>query len=434
MIIKNIIRALLAEESVFLNNLGVFRCTRQEATIKENRITPPRIVILFEEDNDANGFAFVTRLSQWEQISFIDANGKTNQWIEELISAIEHNQSITYNNFGTFSRGKKGEILFESSYIPELNLEYEGMNPLVINPNGILTEEVTESEPYREEETHTEETGQETAFVAPIPEIEEPAAEEAVPEVAETATEPTADVEPETQETVTATEETTFVAPIPEIEGPEEVPEEQEIDEDEEEVEEPVISPKKKGKRRWDTLLFIIIILASIGILVALFDDELISLYHKLSKKQKADTELPISETEESATDETDEYTEIYEDEYLESEVGEYTDVTEPSVEETIPEEPVVQEVEQTPQPTTTNGAIPIIEFEKGKFYVIAGSFVKQSDVEQHIKNKQLQRYGVSIVKQSGNNRLRVCIGIFESEDEAINFAANIDKNYWVLK
>lgn len=395
MIIKNIIRALLAEESVFLNNLGVFRCTRQEATIKENRITPPRIVILFEEDNDANGFAFVTRLSQWEQISFIDANGKTNQWIEELISAIEHNQSITYNNFGTFSRGKKGEILFESSYIPELNLEYEGMNPLVINPNGIPTEEVTESEPYREEETHTEETGQETA---------------------------------------PAIEETAFVAPIPEIEEPEEVPEEQEIDEDEEEVEEPVISPKKKGKRRWDTLLFIIIILASIGILVALFDDELISLYHKLSKKQKADTELPISETEESATDETDEYAEIYEDEYLESEVGEYTDVTEPSVEETIPEEPVVQEVEQTPQPTTTNEAIPIIEFEKGKFYVIAGSFVKQSDVEQHIKNKQLQRYDVSIVKQSGNNRLRICIGIFESEDEAIKFAANIDKNYWVLK
>jgi cell division protein FtsN len=164
--------------------------------------------------------------------------------------------------------------------------------------------------------------------------------------------------------------------------------------------------------------------LASIGVLAALFDDELVHLYQKIIDKKETNTEL----TTPSDTTDNEEISslETTSNEELEEEVEE---VIEPTTEETI-----VQEVKSNSNPTTTNGNIPIIDFESGKFYVIAGSFIKQSDAELHIKQKSLQRYNAKIVKQNGNNRLRVCIGIFDTENEAINFAAKIDKNYWVLK
>lgn len=439
MIIKNIIRALQTEESVYLSSLGIFRCVRKEASINDNKITPPQVIIQFQEDKEANGFAFATKLSQWEQITIVDAYEMCNRWIDELKAAINNNQSITYDNFGTFRRGKKEEIIFESSYIQELNFEFEGMNPLVITPTGIISEETTEV--VEDQETPQAETTPPQVILEPevletLPTendsnapIEEKDRQEG--EIAEV------EAEPESAETMPLETSTTIETENqlenndcqPEIEESktEEVPESedtQEIEEEEEEEDDDDDDNKGKRKRRWEVWLFILIILASIGVLAALFDDELVHLYQKIIDKKETNTEL----TTPSDTTDNEEIPslETTSNEELEEEVEE---VIEPTTEETI-----VQEVKSNSKPTATNENIPIIEFESGKFYVIAGSFIKQSDAELHIKQKSLQRYNAKIVKQNGNNRLRVCIGIFDTENEAINFAAKIDKNYWVLK
>lgn len=443
MIIKNIIRALQTEESVYLSSLGIFRCVRKEASINDNKITPPQVIIQFQEDKEANGFAFATKLSQWEQITIVDAYEMCNRWIDELKAAINNNQSITYDNFGTFRRGKKEEIIFESSYIQELNLEFEGMNPLVITPTGIISEETTEV--VEDQETPQAETTPPQVILepevletlptendsnAPIEEKDRQEGEiaevEAEPESAETMPLETSttietenqlennDCQPEIEES--KTEE------VPESEDTQEIEEEEEEEDDDDDDDDD--DNKGKRKRRWEVWLFIFIILASIGVLAALFDDELVHLYQKIIDKKETNTEL----TTPSDTTDNEEISslETTSNEELEEEVEE---VIEPTTEETI-----VQEVKSNSNPTTTNGNIPIIDFESGKFYVIAGSFIKQSDAELHIKQKSLQRYNAKIVKQNGNNRLRVCIGIFDTENEAINFAAKIDKNYWVLK
>ena len=455
MIIKNIIRALQTEETVYLSSLGIFRCVRMEAAISDNKITPPQVIIQFQEDKDANGFAFATKLSQWEQITIVDAYEMSNRWIDELKAAINNNQSVTYNNFGTFRRGKKEEIIFESAYIQELNIDFEGMNPLVITPTGIILEEITEV-------VENQETPQ--AGTTPPQVIPEPEEVETLPTDSET-TEPMKDeyrqevenVEVETEpksaetmplETSTTTEtenqpENNDCQPEteePEIEEPEieesETEESQERDDtheiEEEEEEEEEEEDKGKRKRRWEIWLFIFIILASIGVLAALFDDELIYLYQKIIDKRKTNTEL----TTPSDVTDNDEIPNLKTtpNEEVDEEADTVDEAIESTTEEVIPEETIAQEVKPAPKPTATNENIPIIEFESGKFYVIAGSFVKQSDAELHIKQKSLQRYNAKIVKQNGNNRLRVCIGIFDTENEAINFAAKIDKNYWVLK
>lgn len=442
MIIKNIIRALQTEETVYLSSLGIFRCVRMEAAISDNKITPPQVIIQFQEDKDANGFAFATKLSQWEQITIVDAYEMSNRWIDELKAAINNNQSVTYNNFGTFRRGKKEEIIFESAYIQELNIDFEGMNPLVITPTGIISEEITEV-------VENQETPQ--AGTTPPQVIPEPEEVETLPTDSET-TEPMKDeyrqevenveveTEPESAETMPLETSTTIETEKqpenndcqPETEESEteesqERDDTQEIEEEEEEEED-----KGKRKRRWEIWLFIFIILASIGVLAALFDDELIYLYQKIIDKRKTNTEL----TTPSDVTDNDEIPNLKTtpNEEVDEEADTVDEAFESTTEEVIPEETIAQEVKPAPKPTATNENIPIIEFESGKFYVIAGSFVKQSDAELHIKHKSLQRYNVKIVKQNGNNRLRVCIGIFDTENEAINFAAKIDKNYWVLK
>lgn len=438
MIIKNIIRALQTEESVYLSSLGIFRCVRKEASINDNKITPPQVIIQFQEDKEANGFAFATKLSQWEQITIVDAYEMCNRWIDELKAAINNNQSITYDNFGTFRRGKKEEIIFESSYIQELNLEFEGMNPLVITPTGIISEETTEV--VEDQETPQAETTPPQVILEPevletLPTendsnapIEEKDRQEG--EIAEVEAEPES-AEPMPLETSTTIEtenqlENNDCQPEIEESKTEEVPESEDTQEIEEE-EEDDDDNKGKRKRRWEVWLFILIILASIGVLATLFDDELVHLYQKIIDKKETNTEL----TTPSDTTDNEEIPslETTSNEELEEEVEEVEEVIEPTMEETI-----VQEVKPAPKPTTTYENIPIIEFESGRFYVIAGSFIKQSDAELHIKQKSLQRYNAKIVKQNGNNRLRVCIGIFDTENEAINFAAKIDKNYWVLK
>lgn len=444
MIIKNIIRALQTEESVYLSSLGIFRCVRKEASINDNKITPPQVIIQFQEDKEANGFAFATKLSQWEQITIVDAYEMCNRWIDELKAAINNNQSITYDNFGTFRRGKKEEIIFESSYIQELNLEFEGMNPLVITPTGIISEETTEV--VEDQETPQAETTPPQVILEPevletlptendsnapieekdrqegeIAEVEAPESAETMPLETSTTIETenqleNNDCQPEIEES--KTEE------VPESEDTQEIEEE---DEDKDDDDDDDDDNKGKRKRRWEVWLFIFIILASIGVLAALFDDELVHLYQKIIDKKETNTEL----TTPSDTTDNEEISnlETTSNEELEEEVEEVEEVIEPTTEETI-----VQEVKSNSNPTATNGNIPIIDFESGKFYVIAGSFIKQSDAELHIKQKSLQRYNAKIVKQNGNNRLRVCIGIFDTENEAINFAAKIDKNYWVLK
>lgn len=436
MIIKNIIRALQTEETVYLSSLGIFRCVRIEAAISDNKITPPQVIIQFQEDKDANGFAFATKLSQWEQITIVDAYEMSNRWIDELKAAINNNQSVTYNNFGTFRRGKKEEIIFESAYIQELNIDFEGMNPLVITPTGIISEEITEV-------VENQETPQ--AGTTPPQVIPEPEEVETLPTDSET-TEPMKDeyrqeienveveTEPESAEMPLETSTTieTEKQPEnndcqPETEESQERDDTQEIEEEEEEEED-----KGKRKRRWEIWLFIFIILASIGVLAALFDDELIYLYQKIIDKRKTNTEL----TTPSDVTDNDEIPNLKTtpNEEVDKEADTVDEAIESTTEEVIPEETIAQEVQPAPKPTATNENIPIIEFESGKFYVIAGSFVKQSDAELHIKQRSLQRYNAKIVKQNGNNRLRVCIGIFDTENEAINFAAKIDKNYWVLK
>ena len=74
------------------------------------------------------------------------------------------------------------------------------------------------------------------------------------------------------------------------------------------------------------------------------------------------------------------------------------------------------------------------LSYQKGKYYVIAGSFTNEKDALRHIKEKKLEKYPTKLIVHPDSPRVRVCIGVFDNKEDAENFAAQIDKNYWVLK
>lgn len=118
------------------------------------------------------------------------------------------------------------------------------------------------------------------------------------------------------------------------------------------------------------------------------------------------------------------------------------------TIEVTIPkEEPVEAVVEEVPEeePTpaaytpetvkkTADGKYPYIQFETGHYYVIVGSLPTEGDAERHIRNRSLNQYDPKLVLQKGVGNIRVCVGIFDSEEEAENFGKGTGLKYWVLK
>ena len=102
-------------------------------------------------------------------------------------------------------------------------------------------------------------------------------------------------------------------------------------------------------------------------------------------------------------------------------------------------EKPEPESAESLPAPPaafkqTADGKYDYIRFEPGRYYAIAGSFPAESDVLRHIRQKHLDQYSPKIVVQDGVKNLRVCIGVFDNEEEAETFAKGVNDSYWVLK
>ncbi len=190
----------------------------------------------------------------------------------------------------------------------------------------------------------------------------------------------------------------------------ERVKEEEEDDDDFEEEE--IKTPKKRRSLWW---LFVLIIFIALGVIGYLFRSQFADLYQQVISKFSKQTEQEVV-TESSTEDET--------------------------IEAPVDEE-IEQVVEETPEPvvyepkvlkTTADGKYQYIAFETGHYYVIAGSLPNETDAEMHIRQRNLSQYSPTLVLQDGVSNIRVCIGIYDTEEEAEQFAKSINSKYWVLK
>ncbi|HPE40640.1 MAG TPA: SPOR domain-containing protein [Bacteroidales bacterium] len=379
MIIKNIIRFLEHEEELMINGLGCFSKKTVASKVDGDIITPPKVTLHFESNENGNGFPFVDKISKWESIRLLDADEAINKWVAELKTAVQNNKSVSFDNFGAFSLNPQGKMVFESDMIKELNGAFYGMNPVPIVKSDRIT-------------------------IEPKPE-EQPV-----------------DVIPPEPETIQVQDEMIQEQPETNQEQPETNQEQPE--------EEIIITPKRKS--RWlERFLFMIIILGSLALVGYLFRKEITGFVQKTFQKKEEvkldaqEPQIPLSTTNEiiPVTDD------------LSTDVS--TDQTPVPVQPAQVEPPVVPSAKPVSNNTpivnpVQTGDYRSVSIESGKFYVIAGSFVKKEDAIQHIKDKKLDRYNPILVV--GQSRVRVCIGTFNTESEATAFAEKIDKTYWILK
>ena len=408
--IQYIIKALLKNDSIFINDLGTFTKTYQSARFDGDTMLPPQyVVILTVKDDQPDSTEFINLVCREKQCRITEASTEINRWVEELKTAIENNKEVEFDNFGTFSLSNKGGITFVCDHIEELNREFEGMGIVKLGEevqevkevngvNGVNgVQEVNEEEERRlqEEAEQRLREAEEQERIAKEAE-EKRLQEEAEQRLREAEEQERLAKEAEDTEKVNKEEEKEVM--------------EEEDDDDDEKDDENDKSPKKHRSWWW---LFVLLILIALGVSGYLFRQQLTDAFNKIKEKATAPKEAVVTEEPVTVAEDTATYEE----------------------ETTVAEDTVVEPEVYTPEVVrnTASGNYPVIRYEPGHFYVIAGSLPNEQDAVRHIKQRNLDQYEPKIVMQPGAN-LRVCIGIFDTEEEAETFAKNINPKYWVLK
>lgn len=293
-----------------------------------------------------------------------EATTQIDQWVTQLKTALDHNKSVSFENFGTFAKNEHGVISFVCDRIAELNVEYEGMEPVTLDNQKVKAEE--------EEETEKE-------------------------------------VTVETEKTL--------------AEDSESVDKSTNDEEDEAAVEDETEEPERK-KRPWLVILIIVLIAALLAAAAYYFREQLTELYQQYFGKENTD-QLTVEPQEETpATVVLD--TTLTDSLNVEADsLNAITDAE--NIEETAVSEQTI--VNQLP-----GGEKFFIDYEKGKYYVIVGSFRSEKEVREHIKSRKLEQYNPKIVLQPNSKNMRICIAIFDNEQAADSFGRSTGLNYWVLK
>ncbi|MBO7493836.1 MAG: hypothetical protein J6T87_06820, partial [Bacteroidales bacterium] len=166
-----LLKTLLQDQYVFVERLGAFRIQLRHAAVEKNIIRPPYNEVVFSQnDSEENNFALANQISREKKCLFTEANEQIMKWVDELLAALQHNKSVTYEDFGTFMLDKKGNITFESAIIPQLNSPFEGMEPIDIKSVGVVAAE--DEEPMAVVETEKEPESEPVVEPEPVAEPE----------------------------------------------------------------------------------------------------------------------------------------------------------------------------------------------------------------------------------------------------------------------
>ncbi|MBO7647593.1 MAG: SPOR domain-containing protein [Bacteroidales bacterium] len=438
--IHYITKGLQENDSIYVNDLGTFTKHYVSARIDGDTLLPPHYEVSLDTNIDHEEIIFTNLVCRERQCMLTQANAEILQWVDELKQALSNNKSVTFEGFGTFSL-VKGDIHFESETIEGLNLEFEGMKALSLIPGAVppmeeddyTPEPVEEPAPVVEPEPEpvVEPTPVTIPVAAPMEELEEEPVSIAEPEPVEEP-EPViqyshvADEEPKTEPTEepTAAEEPASIAEPKPAEEPEPVeeplavekPEPVEEPESDEETDtshdddDPKENTSKRKRRIWPWIL-LLLLLAAAAVLFFLLRQQVQDILNHLPHKKSTEqvTEQQPEEADAVLPEDTLTLDEI--------------------VEDTVPE-PYTPDTLRL----TADKKYPYIQFEQGHFYVIAGSFQSEKDVETHIRQTGLAQYSPTLVLQDGVKNIRICIGIYPTEEEAQAFIDSINKHYWVLK
>ena len=349
MITKNLIEALKKNNTIYINNLGLFENKFYPARIEGGQIFPPHNSITLDTTTEGNGFEFVLFISKEEEIALMEADSEINRWVSDIFEKIESEGSAHYDNFGTFFK-KNDKIEFSSDEIADLNISFEGMNPIAAEAAGG--------------------TGRGNG--------------------------------------------------------------------------------DGQGKGKAAVIVFIIVAILSLGFVAYIFRENLTKQFENIISRFGKEVVLPAVKgpyATEFAKTHFIEKIEFKEDTIATPQVtipflnceepieepAEDDTYTEPSEENS---EAVTAENTHYKPDTQTNqttGDFPRTDYEKGKYYAIAGSFGNEADANAHAAQKVRAGYEPRLLYQQGTSRIRICVGVFATSAEAAAFK-EAHPDCWILE
>lgn len=421
MIINFLVKSLCEKESVYVNNLGLFRKEYEPAQIRDGMITPPGYKVVFDPDFDGNGFAFTMFVSQKGGMLITDATKQIDQWVSQLKTALSNNKSVSFENFGTFALNDKGVVTYICDRISELNMEYEGMEPVSFSIQKGKAAVVTELEDKVDHEVKTSSGEEKTE--------EKYEQQNGLMEDTCDKTENEHTVDDESK---VKTEEEADTKEDEDMAEKDENNAENEVNEpsDKNEAEENDDEDTPKGHRGWIWLI-ILLLLALLAAAAYYFKDQLKELYDKYfgQTTEAVVEEIPIVTESEVVTPDTL----MVDSLALNQDSLSMVENTENAEDITTEMTPSIQQ-KQTPNAgQLPDGEKFFINFEQGKHYVIVGSFRNENEVRQHIKQRKLEQYNPKVVLQPNSKQMRICIGVFDTEAAADSYGRSTGLNYWVL-
>ena len=384
MIEQHIVQALLSRDSVTLTHFGTFSKERVPARIEDGKILPPHYLVEFHSMETGNPLDFLAEVAKIEKISLLDADAKVRAWTENVLQTLDREQRLHLENFGTFA-GNASYFSFACDELPGLNEDFEGMDSIEVQTPGPVISAPSE--------IAAEETENMSAESAPV-------AEEQLPE-----------------ESVAAPVETSESEDL--------------VTEQPAEPEQAGGELKQKSHKWISVLFFILLILASIAFLLYIFREPLQMKYNELKdryfQKEEIVADTLVTTQEEPVWMEEDTTLSFPDSLATDSLANEI----EPA-EEIQPEPvPVTHSAPVTKSKVTQS--FPRLDFEQGRFYVIAGSFSSLEKATQHAQWKASQGFTPSLLYQSGTSKIRICVAIFNSEAEANTYLSN-HPGFWVLQ
>jgi nucleoid DNA-binding protein len=373
---------LLEHENVIIPGFGAFISNYKPAgiNVETNEIVPPSKEIIFNQKIRNNDGLLVGYVAEMQDVSHFDALRKIEKERENIIYLLDKGEQITLENIGVLFRNGQNEIEFEPQIQENLLLDSFGLEPVLLE----------EGEPGQETEIVTETTG------GPVAE------DEAVPvgisgesEIMNEEVSGDPEIEDNTGENI----EEGFVGPIPgeEKSGEEKVeapkPEGRSVEAKGNIRPEPVAAEKfaiggqPEGKRKkrgwlWFLLIFIPLILAGLYLAKDEFSPDNSRGIVDTKKDSEPHGNVPVLDSAAHGS--------------LQSLS---TDTADQAVTENIPS--------GTVEPGTSN------------FYLVAGSFKEQENVDKFMGQFDAEGYEPFLLGKRGNFFI-VALGAYPTEREAV--------------
>jgi cell division septation protein DedD len=389
MIPTNILLQLKTEESVYINNLGLFTKEFISAKVVKGKVNPPKYKVIFDPTAKGNSFGFTLKLSKKEEIRITEADELIKNWVATVQDALNTKGTFKIPDFGTFSL-KDEVISFKCGTLALLNSEFEGMEELDLSTDAPKEEEIIGTK-----EAVIEAEEQPVVLAQPVTQVETTNPVE--PSVAK---EEPAKEEPLVQKT----------------------------------KEEKNIPPKSRNTGFIVTIIILIFLI--FFLIFAYFKKQVVIDFccNLLAKKiEQLDPPKPVSQVKsDTATIDSTVAKETIEEKTPEVVA---TPVPAPA---TTPA-PVAEKKQATTTPalqqnvSVKNPVEVITQLEPNMFYLISGSFPDEKSAQMHIVQSNFAKYHPTIIHVSNSN-YRVCIGHFENEADALDYKKLMKIDAWVLQ